>query len=68
MNGNSDQWRESVLILNINFACHRPEHVAKVRVITMICIIVSQVGRKLIVLCNFKKTIELRSRLESAFV
>jgi hypothetical protein len=68
MKGNSDQWRESLLILNINLAYYRPENLAKVRVTTMICIIVSQVGHKLIVLCNFKTTIELRSSLKPAIV
>ena len=40
MNGNSDQLRESVLIPNFNFVCHSPEHLAKVRVIAVISIIV----------------------------
>jgi hypothetical protein len=54
VNGNWDQWRESVLIPNFNFAYHRSEHLAKVRVIAVTCIIVPQVGRKLIVLCNLR--------------
>lgn len=55
MNGSSDQSRESVLIPNFNFAYHRSEHLAKVRVIAVISINVSQVGRKLIVLCNLRR-------------